>query len=87
MGLCSSHGKIIDGAVDSKFANVAARKKYRVDNITVCGKSDPPSVVLQDGTVFETIEYRIVKMLKEHITDKFLACDTSATVIEQYHFF
>jgi hypothetical protein len=69
--------------VDSKFADVSARKKNWIHHITVCGEGQTTMLAVENSAVFQGSENRVVEVLEKEITDEILAGNAAASVIQQ----
>ncbi len=82
--LCAAHGQIVDGAVDGQIADVAAREKNRVNNITIGSEIKIPLRRGNAGGIFEAVSLRCASEFRHNdFFDKPLAHTSARTVAKQ----
>ena len=80
--LGSSHGEIVDRAVNRERSDVTARKKQWLDDVGIGGECQSAAVDLNRSLIVETRENRVMERRKKNIVQQFRAELAAAPVTQ-----
>jgi hypothetical protein len=82
--LGAAHGHIVDRAVNRQVADIAARKKNRIDHESIGRKSQSDTVQLEHGAVVERRQDGVVEQGHQHFSSELVGDLAAAAMVKSY---